>query len=398
MNKDDYDIILCGAGPANISLLPDLIQKEDIHRCLILEKSDTLGSGAIGQYRITANSLGGVFLEKFQDKQDELSQYMRTTAEWKYFSERRDQAVELRYVGRYLEHIGTFVQQHKTLYKRFEISTLSTVEEIQLTGDGRYAVRYTVDGQTREALCRKVMVNLGGQVNNVALPHLNAINSDAMLKGQYDEQIKAGHYQNIAILGSSHSAVSCLIRLIEQLDFQGPVQLLVKRDFKLFFDSPQAALAQGYPFVDADVCQASQRVNRYSGLRYDSLTFARRIQRGEIHNLTVVNIAADCPETLRKRLESADLAIKCTGFSATPVRLLDIDGSPITLRQDAHGLIVDHRLNPTTVSDRTLENFHAFGLGAGIKTGGDSGGEESFSGRIDGVWIYQHVVPRLAFH
>ncbi|EJL03915.1 hypothetical protein PflQ2_1422 [Pseudomonas fluorescens Q2-87] len=365
---------------------------------MILEKSETLGSGAIGQYRITANSLGGVFLEKFQDKHDELSRYLRTTAQWRYFSERREEAVELRHVGRFLEQIGAFVQQHKTLYKRFEVSTLSTVEEIQLTGDGRYAVRYTVDGQTRQALCKKVMVNLGGQVNDMALPQLNAINSDAMLKGQYDKQIKAGRYQSIAIVGSSHSAVSCLIRLIEQLDFQGPIQLLVKRDFKLFFDSPQAALAQGYPFVDADVCQASQRVNRYSGLRYDSLTFARKIQRGEIPNLTVVNINADGPETLRMRLDLVDLAIKCTGFSATPVRLLDIDGSPISLRQDSHGLIVDHRLNPTTVSNQTLANFHAFGLGAGIKTGGDSGGEESFSGRIDGVWIYQHVVPRLIFH
>ncbi|EYU14293.1 hypothetical protein, partial [Photorhabdus aegyptia] len=34
----------------------------------------------------------------------------------------------------------------------------------------------------------------------------------------------------------------------------------------------------------------------------------------------------------------------------------------------------------------------------GVKTGGENGGEASFHGRIDGVWVYQHVIYDLVFN
>lgn len=399
MNTPIYDLILCGAGPANISLLPDLIHNEQIQRCLILEKSKTLGSGEIGQYRITANSLGVVFLEKFQDRTDDLSRFLQGTAEWKHFSERRTEAVELRHVGRFLEHIGTYVTEHESLYKRFEISTESTVCEIRLTPQGHYRVSYLLDGQRVEALCKKIIFNIGGQLNQATVqhPHHN-INSDALLKGTYDQALKSGAYQNLTIVGSSHSAISCLIRLVEQLDFPGTITLLTKRDFKLFFDSPASAREQDYPFVDADICQASQRVNRYSGLRYDSFEFARKIKQGLIRNLDIVDIARASTDQVLGLIAQSDLLIHSTGYKAGLVPLLDVDGTPLELQQDDFGLLTNAQLNPITREGRVLENFHSFGLGAGIKTGGDSGGEESFRGRIDGVWVYQHVVPGLIFH
>ncbi|WP_025111880.1 hypothetical protein [Pseudomonas sp. H1h] len=398
MNTPIYDLILCGAGPANISLLPDLIQNEQIQRCLILEKSSTLGSGEIGQYRITANSLGGVFLEKFQDRTDDLSRFLQGTPEWTYFTERRGEAVELRHVGRFLEHIGTYVSRHKALYKRFEISTQSTVSEIRLTAQGHYCVSYLLDGQRVQATCKKIIFNIGGRLNQATLQHpQHNINSDSLLKGEHDQALQGGKYRNLAIVGSSHSAVSCLIRLVEQLDFPGTITLLTKRDFKLFFDSPASAREQHYPFVDADICQASQRVNRYSGLRYDSFEFARKIKQGLIRNLNIVDIAQASADQILNLIAQSDLLIHSTGYKAGLVPILDVDGTALELQQDDFGLLTNQQLNPVTREGRVLENFHTFGLGAGIKTGGDSGGEESFHGRIDGVWMYQHVVPGLIF-
>ncbi|WP_336354306.1 hypothetical protein [Pseudomonas atacamensis] len=399
MNTPIYDLILCGAGPANISLLADLIQNEQIQRCLILEKSRKLGSGEIGQYLITANSLGVVFLEKFQERTDDLSRFLQSTPEWTYFSERRSEAVELRHVGRFLEHIGSFVAQHPSLYKRFEISTESTVCEIQLTSQGLYRVSYLLDGQRVEALCKKVIFNIGGRLKQATVqhPHHN-INSDALLKGIYDQALQSGEYDNVAIVGSSHSAISCVIRLVEQLRFPGTITLLTKRDFKLFFDSPASAREQDYPFVDADICQASQRVNRYSGLRYDSFEFARKIKQGLIRNLNIVDIAHAAADQVLSQIAQSDLLIHSTGYQARLVPLLDVDGTALKLQHDDFGLLTNAQLNPVTCEGRVLENFHTFGLGAGIKTGGDSGGEESFRGRIDGVWVYQHVVPGLIFH
>ncbi|WP_445179252.1 hypothetical protein [Pseudomonas sp. McL0111] len=399
MNTPIYDLILCGAGPANISLLPDLIQNEQIQRCLILEKSTTLGSGEIGQYRITANSLGVVFLEKFQDRTDELSLFLQGTPEWAYFTERRGEAVELRHVGRFLEHIGTYVAQHKTLYKRFEISTESVVTEIRLTAQGHYCVTYRVDGQCVEVLCKKVIFNIGGRLNKTTVqhPHHN-IASDSLLKGAHDRALRNGEFNSLAIVGSSHSAISCLIRLVEQLNYPGTITLLTKREFKLFFDSPASASEQDYPFVDADVCQASQRVNRYSGLRYDSFEFARKIKQGLIPNLSIVNIADASADQILSQIAQSDALIHSTGYKAGLVPILDVDGTALELQQDEFGLLTNPQLNPLTRDGRVLENFHTFGLGAGIKTGGDSGGEESFCGRIDGVWVYQHMVPGLIFH
>ncbi|ERO61508.1 hypothetical protein [Pseudomonas piscis] len=398
MPIQNYDVILCGAGPANISLLPELIRNEQAGRCLILEKNHVVGAGEIGQYRITANSLGGVFLEKFQDQEDRLSRFLKDTPQWRYLHENQDRAVELSQVGAFLEQIAAFVMADKALRQRFVFSTDSCVQAIRQLPEGGYLVSYSLDGVLMQAQCRKVICNLGGQPQQRGPRHASCnINSDEFIKGLHDRQFRTSAPDSVAILGSSHSAVSCLIRLVEQLDYRGPITLLAKRDFKLFFDCAENARAQGYHFTDADVCNASGRINRYSGLRYDSFEFARKVQRGQIDNLQVVDISTRSPEQVDALINSSAVLLNSTGYSARAVELLDADSRPIQLQQDAHGLLTNARLNPMAVDGRALEDFHTFGLGSGIKTGGDSGGEESFSGRIDGVWVYQHVVPGLIF-
>ncbi|NHB90051.1 hypothetical protein [Photorhabdus tasmaniensis] len=398
MNKQYYDIVMCGAGPANISLIPDLLKDEAVKHCLILEKTEMVGSGALKKYKITANSLGSVFLEKFDGCDDELSQYIRSTSEWEYFSANKDKPVELRFVGQYLERIAGFIQENN-YGDRFGVLTGAEVKKIKQNENGDYDITYHKNNEDYIVSTRKVLFNIGGIPNESRLLHnSNNITSGDFIKGIYDEVINEGDIKSISILGSSHSSVSCLIRLTEQLKFTGKINVLVNKDFKLFFDSPASAESYGYDFIQEDICPLSGRVNRYSGLRYDSFVFAQEIKARKHKNISILNISEISGDEVIQRINCDDLLIHCTGYHTKLVEIIDKNNIPIELKSDKYGLLTNEKLNPISTSDETLNNFHTFGLGSGVKTGGEIGGEINFHGRIDGVWVYQHVIYDAVFN
>ncbi|NHB61046.1 SidA/IucD/PvdA family monooxygenase [Photorhabdus sp. RW14-46] len=398
MNKQFYDVVMCGAGPANISLIPDLLKDEAIKNCLILEKTEMVGSGSLKKYKITANSLGSVFLEKFDGCDDELSQYIRSTSEWEHFSANKDKPVELRFVGQYLERIARFIQENK-YGDRFNILTEAEVKKIKQNEEGNYDITYHKNNEDYIVSARKVLFNIGGNPNESRLLHnSNNITSGDFIKGFYDEVINKGDVKSISILGSSHSSVSCLIRLIEQLEFAGKINVFVNKDFKLFFDSPSSAESYDYDFTQEDICPLSNRVNRYSGLRYDSFAFAQELKERKYKNISILNISEISDDEIIKLINCDDLLIHCTGYHSKLVEIIDKNNIPLEFKSDRYGLLTNEKLSPISTSGEVLNNFHTFGLGSGVKTGGENGGEASFHGRIDGVWVYQHVIYDIVFN
>ena len=397
MTIEKYDLVLCGAGPANTSLLPDIIRIGNI-RCLILEKSNILGSGAFKDYKITANSLGGVFLEKFNECNHDLSIYMRKTDAWKELSDNRDKAVNLSLVGKYLEDIYGYIKKNESIDDRISISTNSEVKKIIKKENGEFDITYQKNDETFTISSKKVAFNIGGKSKerHNSLGKIK-VNSDDVIKGVYDKNIKDKSIKNISIVGSSHSAVSCLIRIIEQLNFKGPIKILTNKKFRFYYSSPSDAEKDNYLFQKDDICSLSQRVNRYSGLRYDSHIFAKKIYDGIYENIEIFNTKEASDDSVFNILNNSDLVINCTGYESKLINMKDQNDKEIELCMDRFGVVTNSNLNPILKSGDTLQNFYTFGLGSGIKTGGECGGEKSFEGKIDGVWVYQHVVPKLIF-
>lgn len=64
----EYHLAICGTGPANISPLVYLEEENKLDSLLnkgviAIDKSLNVGLGALGEYKITANSIGSVFLK-----------------------------------------------------------------------------------------------------------------------------------------------------------------------------------------------------------------------------------------------------------------------------------------------------------------------------------------------
>ncbi|KDM89881.1 SidA/IucD/PvdA family monooxygenase [Photobacterium galatheae] len=398
MNKNLYDVVMCGAGPANTSLIPDIIENEEIKSCLILEKTNVVGSGELKKYQITANSLGCVFLEKFDDCDRALSQHIRATEAWKYLSDHQDKAVELKVVGEYLEKLSEFIQEDHACCEKFTLMTEAEVCKVKHTDSGVYEITYRKGEKSHTVIAKKVLFNIGGKPRKPRLiPDIQTVNSSEIINCSYDEAIQAQKMNRISILGSSHSAVSCMIRLIEQLNYQGNIDLLVNKDFKLFYDSPESATADGYKFSEEDMCLQSKRINRYSGLRYDSFSFAQKLNHGHYPNIHITNIEGLSDEEIIQKINRSDLLVNCTGYESKLVNIVDQNDTEVEFEHDRYGLITDSKLSPILKSGQSLLNFHTFGLGSGVKTGGDCGGESNFDGRIDGVWVYQHIIPKIVF-
>ena len=88
---------------------------------------------------------------------------------------------------------------------------------------------------------------------------------------------------------------------------------------------------------------------------------------------------------------AAPAVVACLGYQANIPSLVDEDGRPIELRNSLSGLEVDATGQILTVDNEPLRGLYGFGLGSDLlKTSAAIGGEPSFSGRADGVWLYQN--------
>ena len=96
-------------------------------------------------------------------------------------------------------------------------------------------------------------------------------------------------------------------------------------------------------------------------------------------------------------LERSSCIVAAVGYSARlPAKITDETDQPMQLHRDSLGALI---VGPAggcigVGADGVpfpLKGVYAFGLGAGLRSDKKaSGGEQSFSGRVDGVWLYQN--------
>ncbi len=100
---------------------------------------------------------------------------------------------------------------------------------------------------------------------------------------------------------------------------------------------------------------------------------------------------------VRAEIESADLVIAATGYRPRAFPLFDADGAPIALACDTGpaAQLVDRHCRVLDATGAVVDGVYALGLGAGFVPWGPLGGEPSFRGSANGLWLWQNNVGQM---
>jgi hypothetical protein len=415
--------VVGGAGPAGMGLLfnalksgamPELA-KEGL---IIVDASPTPGTGRLGDYRITANSVGDVFLDCLRDPalRDVFEPLEQSPAYWR-IRHQAQSAPQLADVAELLAEASKLVLDFIVERYGVQLWTATTITEIVRDGDD-YQVWVESEGRTRRIRSRAVVLNLGGWQNpqhlldsladqGLAVPPSAQIQSaDALLRMN---AVQLRHLfakalaakGKVCVVGGSHSAFSVLENLADALEFAGleEVTLVHRSPIRLFYETAQAALDAGYAFDEAkDVCPVSGRVNRSGGLRYRALDVGREaLSKGRIGKtgvrvelLQTGHGTGDQFERARQALAEAHIVVQSTGYQPLLPTLRHADGEAIRLIEVKGGLDSDPTGCPLDATGQRLHGLHLFGLGAGLGVDPRLGSEASFDGRIYGVWQFHN--------
>ncbi|WP_296183918.1 pyridine nucleotide-disulfide oxidoreductase [Pseudomonas sp. UBA1879] len=415
--------VVGGAGPAGMGLLfnalksgamPELA-KEGL---IIVDASPTPGTGRLGDYRITANSVGDVFLDCLRDPalRDVFEPLEHSPAYWR-IRRQAQSAPQLADVAELLAEASTLVLDFIVEHYGVKLWTSTTITEV-VSHDDEYQVWVESEGRSRRIRCRAVVLNLGGRQDpqhlldsladqGLAVPPSSRVLSADVLLRMNGVQLRdyfaptLARKGRVSVVGGSHSAFSVLENLADALEFAGlkEVTLVHRSPIRLFYETAQAAIEAGYPFDPLkDVCPVSGRVNRSGGLRYRALDVGREaLSNGHIGKtgvrvqlLQTQNGPEGHYESARDALAESDVVVQCTGYQPLLPTLNYAGGGAIRLMEVKGGLDSDPSGCPLDSHGQRLYGLHLFGLGAGLGVDPRLGSEASFDGRIYGVWQFHH--------
>lgn len=417
-----YQLAVCGCGPASLSPLIYMEENGKLDELLqlglcIVDESEYIGTGNIGKYHITANSLGKVFTEIFKNPESKLLAYLSKKESMKKLECFLDTAPPLTLVGELMNDIGQYLGLKVENSKTSDLFPASRVTKIKWRKDKQFdmTIEPLLNPQSRRIITSKhVLFNAGGMqqvpafVPSEVRPEQQIWYSDSFLKGKYDDSamnmINAKRPLKITLLGASHSAFSSLYRLQHQFQLLEHshihVELLTRKPIRLFYRSVEDAVQDSYPFDPIqDVCPLSGRVNRFSGLRYDSFQLAKEVLDNRYPNVNLQVIEDNVfDDKVNEQLLSTDILLVCTGYQNNTTRIVNERDEPLQFEITKQGTIyTDNNYSPLTKEGEIVQNLYTYGLGTGVKSSVENGGEPSFQAQVHGVWFYQHIVaPRVS--
>lgn len=435
-NKQDvavdhiFGTVVVGGGPGGTALLLAASKRRQLESLaddglLIIERDKALGMGRLGHYAITSDSTAETFLTCVKDNPyPELAALIDHPASQAVAAHIDDLGVPLDKAGLFLEVVGTRL---KALIERLGIVVRTETEagDAQHLANGlwRVAVRNLQTGEERHVLARNLVIATGGhqpkarladeRIDGIAVAERCAgrlIQSDEVLENGGVARVRAALAgvadPRIVILGGSTSAVSAANLLLKAkpnlLCAPGAITLMHRRPLRVFYPSVAAAHAEGYTdFGVEDICPLSGFVYRLAGFRLESRELIRRIlglsdvaadDRLALHRIDLAQHA----ET-EKLLDDATLVIAALGYRPYALGLQDAGGTPIALAAQAPGRppLVDDVCRVLAADGRPLDNLFAIGLAAGFVPRGKLGGEASFVGQANGLWLWQNDVGQL---
>ena len=420
------ETLMVGGGPAGTAvltaaskagLLPAFSQG-----LVVAERGPVLGEGRLGRYAITSDSTAQTFLTAVENNPHaELARLADHPAALAVARYRDALGVPLVEVGPLLratgDRLGALVTDHGG-----EVLTGHEVLGSQYEAGGIWLTRLRrlQDGADVERRSRNLVIATGGHQpldrltrQQVAGVSLTAELGDRLL--QSDEVLAVGgaarvadllsgrRAPRIAVIGGSTSALTTVALLLKAgipLG-AGALSLLHRRPLRPFYPSREAALAERFEdFGPEDICPVSGFVYRLAGFRLEARELVLRMLsvdgRAPDPRVSLHRLAGEDDPAARDLLMEADLVIAALGYRPRALPLSDARGRPITLAAHSdRGQMVDGACRVLDAQGHPLPGLFGIGLAAGFLPSGPLGGEPSFSGQANGLWLWQNDVGRM---
>jgi len=389
----------------------------------VVEQSQSLGAGTIGRWRIHSDSTGFTFADCLAGPPESELAALRAHPLTQEFQKIGAGPVPLRRAAQFLAVVGQ--ELHKVIastpnccvFSRCRaistqrvrggwltlVKNIDTAEEWAI--DSRNVVLATGASQPAERLRREVVAG----VNLVARYGKKLVQSGDVLSFSGFAAVAArlrnlGRPPRVAIIGGSTSAAAVADALLNHLPGvtfgPGGVTILHRRELRVFYPNVNAALADGYTeFGPDDICPVSGRVFRLAGFRLDSrelIMRARGIGGRPPEPRLCLHRMEDDAASLRV-LDDADLVIAALGYRPHALAVFDEAGNrvPLLAESSPQARLVDDSCRVMDGSGRPLPQLFAIGLAAGFLPHGKLGGEPSFTGQANGLWLWQSDVGGL---
>ena len=423
-----FEVLIVGGGPGGIAPLLAAHRNGQLNSLLargvaVVEKTNALGTGSIGSYAINSDSTGRSFADCLQgDGDTELTRLIdhpltRTVAE------AGDSTVPLEMAGRFLTLVGGALRRMIDQHPGSAALTGHSVEWARRSIDG-WQVRVVDLGTGREQTlqARNLVIATGGHQPSERLAGEKVGGFDLMERCG-DRLVQSGtvltrdglarvtaalagrEAPKVAIIGGSTSAVAVAHALLHRLpDVQfgaAGVTILHRRPLRVYYPDRASALADGYEeWTEQDVCPLSGRVFRLAGFRLDSRELVMQARgiggRPPEPRLRLHQVGGD-DQAVASIVDEAHVVIAALGYRPRALPLLDRDGTEILLSSHTgpQRPMVDRQCRVLDAGGEPLQGLFGIGLAAGFVPSGTLGGERSFSGQANGLWLWQHDVGSI---
>jgi hypothetical protein len=421
-------MVIVGGGPAGLAPLLAEHRNGNLGELLsqgvaIIEKSPSIGQGSLGNYAINSDSTGKTFVDCLISDEEThltrladhpLTQQIRAAG---------DGTVPLVDAGRFLGLVGEAMVRIFDEHPASEVLTSHRASFAQRAGKlWKIEVVDLETGSARTLMARNLLLATGAHqpADRLAREQIGSItleercrgrllqSNDVLEAGGFDrvEAMLAGKtYPKVAIVGGSTSAAAVANALLNRLPNvrfgEAGISLLHRRPLRIYYPTRQEALDEGYTeWTEDDVCPISGRVFRFAGFRLDSRELVMQARgiggRAPEPRLRLVPIADDETAAI-EAIDRADLVVAAMGYRPRALPIVDEAGREITLwAQTGPQLpLVDPQCRVLNAACEPIDNLFGIGLAAGFVPRGPLGGEASFRGQANGLWLWQHDVGSL---
>ncbi|KQM67484.1 aminotransferase DegT [Sphingomonas sp. Leaf17] len=421
-------VVVVGGGPAATAMLTSATKRGQLGALaasglVMVERDAVVGGGRLGRYAITSDSTAQTFLTAVKDNPyPQLAALADGPAARVVMSHADQLGVPLVEVGPLLratgdrladivrDNGGAVLTGHEALGATRIGADLWTVQMKRLS-----------DGATFDQPTRSVVIATGGHqpidrlaTQMVAGAKLADLAADRLI--QSDSVLTVGGFEmvadllskhrapRIAVVGGSTSALTTLALLLKGRPAlplgAGAITLLHRRPLRPFYHSVAAAYAEGFTdFGPDDICPVSGFVYRLAGFRLEARDLVVRMLgidgRAPDPRVALHRITGDDDRRARDRIANADLVIAALGYRPYALPLAMPDGTPIPLAAQDGRPMVDRHCRVLDASDTPLPGLYGIGLAAGFVPWGNLGGEASFSGQANGLWLWQNDVGQM---
>jgi hypothetical protein len=426
--KRQFGVVIVGGGPAGLAVLlaahkagtlTELLQQG----LLIVEQSSHIGRGLIGNYAISSDSTGYTFVDPLRVGTEDALHRILDTLIGRKIAAAGPNAIPLSDAGELLALVGKALESIVSRFPESAVMTSTTAEYARLQPDGSWLLAITdANGRKRSVEARQLILATGAAQPPLRLEQ-EWVAGKPLMERWGDRLLQSGDVigiggaarvsallagkanPKVAILGGSTSGMSVASTLLNRLDGvqfdEGGVTLFHRRPLRVYYTSPEEAIADGYTeFGASDLCPVTNRVFRFAGMRLDSRELLMQLfgiggrppePRMKLHQLTQEDAEAV------ELIDSADLVVAALGYRPNALRILDVDGAqiPLLAHTGPKAPMVDDCCRVMNSDRHPISGLYGIGLAAGFVPRGKLGGEPTFIGQANGLWLWQNDVGSI---